>query len=92
MGVPGPGRILHKSKELVLEMLHFGKAGVKDGMDVALCYLSKEFIHFSGVRQSLYLLREGNADVEVSKGSRQSVGCSVGQREFTTHIDPVGPG
>ncbi len=91
-GCTDPGRILHKSKELVLEMLHFGKTGVKDGMDVALCYLNKGFIHFSGARQSLYLLRKGNADVEVYKGARQSVGYSVGQREFTTHIILVRPG
>jgi serine phosphatase RsbU (regulator of sigma subunit) len=54
-------------------------------MDIGLCCLDKEMLLFSGARHSLYVLRD-SGKIEEVKGTRQSVGYSMTDNLFTTHV------
>lgn len=80
-----PGAILAKCRELVIQSFTHSDKLIKDGMDIGLCCLDKDMLLFSGARHSLYVLR-GSGTIEEVKGTRQSVGYSMTNNLFTTHV------
>ena len=80
-----PGKILDKSRELVLET--FGKSTheVKDGMDISLlCVDSKnKKIFWSGANNPLWYI-ENNTLKEI-KANKQPIGKTDNPKPFTTH-------
>lgn len=83
-----PGEILDRTRQLVTESFSHSddqETQVTDGMDIGLCCLDGDMLLFSGAKHSLYLLR-GTGKLEEIKGSRQSIGYSIGNRRFTTHV------
>ncbi|PCJ85168.1 MAG: hypothetical protein COA57_08105 [Flavobacteriales bacterium] len=57
-----------------------------DGMDIAICAIDREkkWLQFSGARNSLLLLREG--EITELKGSKYSIGGQqCGEKEFSDH-------
>lgn len=84
-----PGEILYRTRLLVAEAFsHSDETDhqIPDGMDIGLCCLEGNLLLFSGAKHSLYLIRARNGELEELKGSRQSVGFSIGQKRFTTHV------
>jgi hypothetical protein len=69
----------------VIESFSHSDKSIKDGMDIGLCCLDKDMLLFSGARHSLYVLRDSGTIEEV-KGTRQSVGYSITNNLFTTHV------
>jgi tetratricopeptide (TPR) repeat protein len=90
-----PGRILDKTRDLVLET--FSKSGqdVKDGMDISLCSFSsakdkKRKIQWSGANNSLVIFRNGTCS-EIP-GHKQSIGKTDLSTAFPTHEVEVSEG
>lgn len=91
-GLTDPGAILEKTRELVMDAFANADSKVSDGMDVALCCLDGEMILFAGAKHSLHLLRSDTGVLEELKGTRQSIGYSIGGKKFTTHVRRLRPG
>lgn len=87
-----PGKILDKTRELVIET--FAKSGdeVKDGMDISLCALDVQsgILHWAGANNPLWVVRHG--ELIAYKPDKQPVGMSVSTKPFTTHRIELIPG
>ncbi len=77
------GKLLDRTRELVIEKL--GKSGedVKDGMDISLIRLSKNFIQWSGANNPLWIIR--NEKLIEYKADKQPIGKYLDQKPFVTH-------
>ena len=79
------GKILDKTRELVLETFEKSTSEVKDGMDISLLcidYKNKN-IFWSGANNPLWYIQD-NALKEI-KADKQPIGKSDYQKPFTTH-------
>lgn len=80
-----PGKILDKTRELVIET--FGKSDkeVKDGMDISLCCFdsSDNSVKWSGANNPLWYFQNGN--LRELKPDKQPIGSYSAQKPFTTH-------
>jgi serine phosphatase RsbU (regulator of sigma subunit) len=81
-----PGIILDKTKELVVAAFAQSDFQVKDGMDIGLCCIDGDMLLFSGAKHSLYVFRSSEKEISEIKGSRQSIGHTLQQKQFTTHM------
>jgi serine phosphatase RsbU (regulator of sigma subunit) len=105
-GLTDTGKILDKTRELVLET--FSKSGddIKDGMDISLFCLNKteKKCSWSGANNQLWYVTNsvspglpvqteaGNKELTEIKGDKQPIGNSDNPRPFTTHELPLEPG
>jgi PAS domain S-box-containing protein len=85
----GTGKILDKTRELVLETFLQSNAEVKDGMDIGLISLrastNNEWnMEFSGAHNPVYIIRGGSNKVEGFPGDKQPVGISDKMRPFVS--------
>tara|TARA_B100000809_G_C15139882_1_gene532630 strand:- start:1094 stop:3115 length:2022 start_codon:yes stop_codon:yes gene_type:complete len=82
-----PGNILDKTQEIVTEEFSagFGDTGdyVRDGMDIALCAITKSQLKYAGANNSLWLLR--NEELIIIKANKQPIGRFRSTEPFTTH-------
>lgn len=85
--IADPGKILDKTKELVVEHFTRGSDDVKDGMDISLCSLSyktdKILIKWAGANNPLWIVR--NNKIIEYKPNKQHVGKTDNNFPFTTH-------
>lgn len=75
-----PGKILDKTRELVLETFELSDEEVMDGMDIALCALKENSLLYAGARNPLWVYRKGITDleqVEVYPATKQPIGRCV---------------
>lgn len=84
-----PGRILDKVRELVVETFqsNFGEESeIKDGMDIAMCRLNLKTreMEYAGANNPLWILRDGEQDMEILKANRQPIGRIDNPEPFTT--------
>lgn len=88
-GLSDPGKILDKTKELVLKT--FSKTGqnVKDGMDISLCSIqhhltekNKFIIKWAGANNSLWYIHKGQ--IKELTANKQPIGQSENSQPFTT--------
>lgn len=86
------GRILDKTRELVIET--FAKSGteVKDGMDISLLCINvkDKSVTWSGANNPLWYIQNGSLG-EI-KADKQPIGRSENSSPFTTHRLQVSPG
>ena len=82
-GLTDPGKILDKTREIVIDEFSKSNQDVKDGMDIALCYLDGMNLQFAGANNSLWLIRDN--ELIAYKGDKQPVGNFEHQKHFTTH-------
>jgi len=54
-----PGKILDKTRELVIAEFEKSEEEVKDGMDIALCSISKNKLAYAGAHNPLWIIRNG---------------------------------
>ncbi|MBA2610689.1 MAG: SpoIIE family protein phosphatase [Bacteroidetes bacterium] len=90
-GLTDPGKILDKTKEIVLAT--FSKTGknVKDGMDISLCAIqnnkvagqNKVSINWAGANNSLWYIHNG--EIKELTANKQPIGLSEHSHPFTTH-------
>ncbi len=85
-----PGKILDKTREIVLETFAKATSEVKDGMDISLlCIDAKNKTAFwSGANNPLWYVKN-NELIEI-KADKQSIGKTEFPKPFTTHkITPI---
>ena len=87
-----PGEILTKTREIVIEAFEKSHDEVKDGMDIALVSMSKEYnsdgsrdLNFAGAHNPLWILRKETGKIEEIKSDRQPVGKYYKTVDFNTH-------
>ncbi|MEO6304005.1 MAG: tetratricopeptide repeat protein [Bacteroidia bacterium] len=85
-GLTDPGKILDKTRELVLET--FSKTGqnVKDGMDISLCSVQRNgnFVNvkWAGANNSLWYIHKN--EIKELTANKQPIGLSEHGKPFTT--------
>jgi serine phosphatase RsbU (regulator of sigma subunit)/Flp pilus assembly protein TadD len=91
-GLTDTGKILDKTRKLVLET--FSKSGedIKDGMDISLLCIDKQQLKvtWSGANNHLVIIKWDNGTPLLTeiKGDKQPIGNSDQQKPFTTHSVP----
>jgi serine phosphatase RsbU (regulator of sigma subunit) len=78
-----PGKILDKTREIVIQEFEKSSEGVNDGMDIALCSIEGNKLSYSGAYNPLWIIRQG-AIIE-TKGNKQPIGEFAASQPFTTH-------
>lgn len=88
-GLTIPGKILDKTREIIIEEFEKAEEDVKDGMDICLCAKRGMSLQFAGAHNSLWLFRKG--ELIEYKGDKQPVGKFAACSEFTTHTIALEP-
>lgn len=84
-----PANILNKLNKLSSEALNKSEEGrdkVRDGMDLALCAISKDFrsLEYAGANNPLYIVRNG--DILVTKADKFAIASfEEGEQHYTNH-------
>ncbi len=82
-GLIEPGKILDKTREIVIQEFEKSEEEVKDGMDIALCSLEGNRLQYAGAHNPLWIVRNG--EILEIKADRQPIGKSRLTEPFTTH-------
>ncbi|MCW8897225.1 MAG: serine/threonine-protein phosphatase, partial [Flavobacteriales bacterium] len=88
-GLTEPGKILDKTREIVIQEFEKSEDDVKDGMDIALCSLKYKdgtdnaILQYSGANNPLWIIREGKI-IEI-KANKQPIGKYDNVASYTTH-------
>ena len=92
-GLTNPGKILDKTREIVIQEFEKSDDEVKDGMDISLASLrfsgsngdQKVEIEWAGANNPIWLLRKDSAVMEEIKPDKQPIGKFADQHPFKTH-------
>ncbi|MBI3517816.1 MAG: SpoIIE family protein phosphatase [Bacteroidetes bacterium] len=87
-----PGKILDKTRELVLESFSKNGGDIKDGMDISLISINETTVKWAGANNPLWYIKssvsssgfENKEPVEI-KASKQPIGKTDNPEPFTTH-------
>ena len=79
-----PGKILDKTREIIIQEFEKSEDEVRDGMDIALCSLSGNKLQYAGAHNPLWLIRNG--ELIETKADRQPIGKFSKIQPFTTHL------
>lgn len=82
-GITDPGKILDKTRQIVIQEFEKSDDEVKDGMDISLCVLDGQKLYWAGANNPLWIIRNGNL-IEV-KPDKQPIGKYAEEKPFTTH-------
>lgn len=82
-GLTDPGKILDKTREIVIQEFEKSDEDVKDGMDIALCSLEGNTLKYAGAHNPLWIIR--NEEVIETKADKQPIGQFHQLTPFTTH-------
>ncbi|MBA3681000.1 MAG: tetratricopeptide repeat protein [Bacteroidetes bacterium] len=81
-----PGKILDKTREIVLETFSKTSQNVKDGMDISLCSIQRNnnsiTIKWAGANNSLWYIH--NNEIKELTANKQPIGLSEHSKPFTT--------
>jgi serine phosphatase RsbU (regulator of sigma subunit) len=85
-----PGKILDKTREIVVKEFEKSEEDVKDGMDIALCSLrtlneNEVELKYAGAHNPLWIVRKGSNEIEEIKANKQPIGQFVNPEPYTTH-------
>lgn len=83
--ITDPGKILDKTRELVVETFERSETEVKDGMDISLCLLNKKRneIEWAGANNPLWIVR--NSKIIEYKPNKQAIGKVDKPLLYQTH-------
>jgi serine phosphatase RsbU (regulator of sigma subunit) len=84
-GITDPGKILDKTREIVIQEFEKSEEEVSDGMDIALCSLEGNTLHYAGAHNPLWIIRKGATEVEEIKANKQPIGKFDQLLPYTTH-------
>ena len=82
-GLIDPGKILDKTREIVVQEFEKSEEEVKDGMDIALCSLEGNTLLYAGAHNPLWIIRNG--EIIETKANKQPIGKFTHAVPFTTH-------
>ena len=93
-GLYTPGKILDKTRELVIENFKASDEEVKDGMDIALCSLNTKnnTLHYAGANNPIWVIRKSAEKLEEIKPDKQPIGKYTNEKPFTTHTIQLNEG
>lgn len=91
-GLTEPGKILDKTREIVIQEFEKSEEDVKDGMDIALCALKGNTLYYAGAHNPLWIIRKGDDKVEEIKANKQPIGKFDQLLPYTTHQVELNPG
>ncbi|MCC7331242.1 MAG: SpoIIE family protein phosphatase [Flavobacteriales bacterium] len=82
-----PGKILDKTRDIVITEFEKSDEDVKDGMDISLCCLDfkSNTISWAGANNPLWIIRKGSTQIEEIKANKQPIGKTETPQPFTTH-------
>jgi tetratricopeptide (TPR) repeat protein len=86
------GKILDKTRELVLETFEKSGEEIKDGMDISLLRIRyqvpgiKADVQWSGANNQLWYIKKEGAEVLEIKADKQPIGQTDHAKPFTTHV------
>jgi tetratricopeptide (TPR) repeat protein len=80
-----PGKILDKTRELVIEEFEKSEEDVQDGMDIALCMLQGNKLSYAGANNPLWVIRKGANIIEEYKANKQPIGKYTRNDPFDSH-------
>ena len=89
-GLTDPGKILDKTREIVIQEFEKSEEEVKDGMDIALCSLSvnsnqSTLLQYAGAHNPLWIIRKEADEVEEIKANKQPIGKFDNPEPYITH-------
>ncbi len=86
-GIKDPGKILDKTRELVIATFEKSDKDVKDGMDISLCCLNKTTneLHWAGANNGLWIVDANTRSLNEIKPDKQPIGKYAEAKPFTTH-------
>jgi len=84
-GITDTGKILDRTRELVIEKFSKSEENVQDGMDISLVSFNLDFtdVHWSGANNPLWIVRN-NELIEI-KPDKQPIGNYSNSKPFTSH-------
>jgi ligand-binding sensor domain-containing protein len=82
-GLMEPGEILDKTRDIVVQEFDKSEGDVKDGMDIALCSLEGNTLHYAGANNPLWIIRNG--ELLETKANKQPIGKYDNPKPYTTH-------
>ena len=82
-GLSDPGKILDKTREIVISEFEKSEEDVKDGMDIALCSLEGNKLLYAGAHNPLWIIRNG--EIIETKANKQPIGKFDNLLPYTTH-------
>jgi serine phosphatase RsbU (regulator of sigma subunit)/Tfp pilus assembly protein PilF len=82
-GLIEPGRILDKSRKIVIEEFEKSDEDVNDGMDIALCALKGNKLEFAGANNPLWIIRDGEINSIIA--NKQPIGKFDNALPYTNH-------
>ena len=87
-----PGKILDKTRELVLESFSKSGGDIKDGMDISLFSIKGNEVKWAGANNPLwYIFSTSDKMVEI-KADKQPIGKTDNPLPFATHLIDVNKG
>jgi serine phosphatase RsbU (regulator of sigma subunit) len=95
-GFTDPGKILDKTREIVVEEFQKSEEDVKDGMDISLVALSHvgtdghRSLQWAGANNPLWIIRNG--EVLETRPDKQPIGKYTDAKPFTTHTIEIHTG
>lgn len=86
-GIIDPGKILDKTREIVIHEFEKSEDEVKDGMDISLCVLDGQKLLWAGANNPLWIVRPIKDKYEFIelKPDKQPIGKYAEEKPFTTH-------
>lgn len=78
-----PGKILDKTRELVLESFSKNGGDIKDGMDISLISINGNIVKWAGANNPLWYYQ--NNELKEIKANKQPIGKTDNPEPFTTH-------
>lgn len=87
-GLLEPGKILDKTRELVLESFSAKGEAIKDGMDISLLSIHKDGVTWAGANNPLWYITTAGAQPELKEimAEKQPIGKTDDPKPFTTHV------
>ena len=82
-GLTEPGKILDKTREIVVNEFKKSAEDVRDGMDIALCSLEGNTLQYAGAHNPLWIVRNG--ELLETKANKQPIGQFENPTPYTTH-------
>lgn len=81
------GRLLGRTREIVIDQFGRSEEEIKDGMDIAICALNTKTrqLHYAGANNPLWIVRKGADTVEEIKADKQPIGSYTIEKPFTSH-------
>jgi serine phosphatase RsbU (regulator of sigma subunit)/TPR repeat protein len=88
-GITDPGKILDKTRDIIIQEFEKSEEDVNDGMDIALCSLEGNTLLYAGAHNPLWIIRNGK--LLETKANKQPIGKFDKLLPYTTHTFELEP-